>query len=137
MTADRTVLQVWEKAEALLREARALPVETAPSATVHVAYYAMFHAARAVLLKTTGSTPKKHSSVIRMFGEQVREKTEPLRASGQDLNSIEARRIRADYRETVIISSEDAKDALARAVAFLEVCATEFDFPRSEPTAHA
>jgi len=137
MTADRTVLEVWAKAEALLREARALPVETAPSATVHVAYYAMFHAARAVLLKTAGSTPKKHSSVIRMFGEQVRERSQALRASGEDLNSIEARRIRADYRETVIISSDDAKDALARAADFLEICAAEFGFPRNEPAADA
>nr|WP_294527453.1 hypothetical protein [uncultured Rhodopila sp.] len=41
----------WQKAEAHLREASAQDADASPMAVIHSSYYAMFHAARAVLFQ--------------------------------------------------------------------------------------
>jgi uncharacterized protein (UPF0332 family) len=82
---DRFALQAWSKAESFFAEASKLQAETVPAAIVHSAYYAMFHAARAVLLRSTGSTPKKHSSVVGQFGYLVRDRSTALKQAGHDL----------------------------------------------------
>jgi uncharacterized protein (UPF0332 family) len=90
----------------------------------------MFHAARAVLLRAMGSAPKKHGSVIGQFGQFVRERSTTLKGAAHDFNEVEESRVIADYDEVQIISAERARDALARAEAFLDLCAREFGFPR-------
>jgi uncharacterized protein (UPF0332 family) len=97
---------------------------------VHMAYYPMFHAARAVLLRATGSAPKKHASVIGQFGLLVRERSAKLREAGHNLREVERNRIIVDYDDVRTISEKDARDALSMAVAFLDLCAAEFGFPR-------
>jgi uncharacterized protein (UPF0332 family) len=92
----------------------------------------MFHAARAVLLRETGSAPKKHGSVVGQFGLLTKDRSEALRRASADLNWIEERRILADYSDTVRMTTEDAVGALRKAQAFLDLCAREFGFPREE-----
>ena len=132
MTTDRFALQAWSKADGLLADACVVKPETAPSAVVHMAYYAMFHAARAVLLRETGSAPKKHASVIGQFGQVVRERSVALRQAGHDLKEVEKSRIVADYDDARELSAQDAQDALRRASSFLDLCAEEFGFPREQ-----
>ncbi|WP_428535613.1 HEPN domain-containing protein [Rhodopila sp.] len=60
---DRAAVS-WQKAEAHLGEAIAQDVDTSPMAVIHSSYYAMFHAARAVLFEATGSAAKRHDAVI-------------------------------------------------------------------------
>jgi len=57
-------------------------------AVIHSAYYAMFHGARAVLLRATGSAPRKHDSVVTAFGRLVRDGDESLRRCGRWLNAM-------------------------------------------------
>lgn len=133
MITDRFALQAWSKAEALLADASAVGTQSAPGAIVHLAYYAMFHAARAALLREAGSAPKKHASVIGQFGHAVRERSVALRQAGHNLKEVEKSRIIADYDDVRAISAKDAQEALARAIAFLDLCAEEFGFSR-EPS---
>jgi uncharacterized protein (UPF0332 family) len=123
-------LQAWDTAEYHFGLATMQRPEAA-GATVHEAYYSMFHAARAALLRATGSAPKKHSSVIEQFGLLVRGRSDALRQAAHDLNKLEDSRIIADYGQVKRLSADEALDALNRARAFLGLCAAEFGFPRA------
>ena len=95
-----------------------------------MSYYAMFQAARAVLLLVTGTSPKRHASVINQFGLLAKDRSTELRLASNDLNKMQSRRIRADYNETAQITAGDASNALHKTEAFLNLCAKEFGFPR-------
>jgi uncharacterized protein (UPF0332 family) len=50
------------KAERFLEQAMKQSPDNAPEATIHLAYYAMLHAAAAVLIERAGEAPKSHGS---------------------------------------------------------------------------
>ncbi len=118
----------WRKAEAHLREALAQNPESSPMAIIHSSYYAMFHAARAVLFQAGGSAPKRHDRTIQQFGLLVRDLDEALRAVGKAFNEIKDERNDADYNEAVIPSAQEGRDALSAAESFLDVCGVRFGF---------
>jgi uncharacterized protein (UPF0332 family) len=124
----------WQKAEAHLREARAQDIEASPMAVVHSSYYAMFHAARAVLFQVTGNAPKAHDRTIQRFGLLVRDLDEALRAAGRAFNAVKDERNAADYDEATVLSAEEARDALRAAIDFLGTCDARYGF-RSRPPA--
>ena len=72
----------WRKAAAHLREAVAQEAEASPMAVIHSSYYAMFHAAGAVLFQVAGDAPKRHDTVIQRFGLLARDLDEAMRAAG-------------------------------------------------------
>jgi uncharacterized protein (UPF0332 family) len=111
----------WSKAEAHLREATAQDPDASPMAAIHSSYHAMFHAARAVLFKSTGSAPKRHDGVIQQFGLLVRDLDDALRAAGKVLNAVKDERTAADYDET-ISPPEEARSAARAAAQFMAVC---------------
>jgi uncharacterized protein (UPF0332 family) len=76
------------KAEAHLTEAAAQNVEDSPMAVIHSSYYAMFHAARAVLFKATGNAPKRHDGAIQQLGLLVRDLDDALRKAGRAFNAV-------------------------------------------------
>lgn len=88
------------------------------------AYYAVFHAARALLL-LEGVEPKTHAGVLRMLGEYL------LRAGKLDAASLglvtrlQAYRQASDYAYAFDIDSVDAQDEIADARAFVERAAAE------------
>jgi uncharacterized protein (UPF0332 family) len=112
----------WQKAEAHLREAVAQDSGASPMAIVHSSYYAMFHAARAVLFQATGSAPKAHDRTIQRFGLLARDLDEALRAAGRAFNALKDERNAADYDEAIALSAEEARDALRAAIDFLATC---------------
>ena len=59
------------KAEAFLAQLGKVSAEAAPAAAIHLAYYAMLHAATAVLLEKTGDAPKTHAGTIGQFSRAV------------------------------------------------------------------
>ena len=84
--------QTWEKAKRDLAEAEELDLTRTPSAAVHKSYYAMHHAARAVLLRRDGeNAATKHGAVIGRFGfiakNEPKGSTELMQA-GRDLNRV-------------------------------------------------
>lgn len=118
----------WRKAEAHLREAMAQETDASPMAMVRSSYYAMFHAARAVLFRATGDAPHRHDRVIQQFGLLVRDRDGGLRAAGKAFNEIKDERTAADYDATMSPSADEARDAVAAADLFLAVCGAFFQF---------
>lgn len=121
----------WQKAEAHLREALAQDVDASPMAVIRSSYYAMFHAARAVLFQATGDAPKRHDGVIQQFGLLVRNLDDALRAAGKALNEAKDERTDADHDEAITPSPEDARDVLRAAVDFLAISSVRYGFQRS------
>ena len=100
-------------------------------AVIHSAYYAMFHGARAVLLRATGSAPRKHDSVVTAFGRLVRDGDESLRRCGRWLNAMKDGRTAADYGENFDPAADEAHQAIRLAHDFMGACAVEFGFPQT------
>jgi uncharacterized protein (UPF0332 family) len=100
-------------------------------AVIHSSYYAMFHAARAVLFKATGSAPKRHDGVIQRFGLLVRDLDQALRTASRAFNEVKDERTTADYDETIVPEPEEAREALQAAVQFLTVCGAHYGFRMS------
>ena len=75
-------------------------------AVIRSSYYAMFHAARAVLFKATGDAPKRHDRVIQQFGLRARDLDEAMRAAGRAFNAAKDVRNAADYDEAVLSSQK-------------------------------
>jgi uncharacterized protein (UPF0332 family) len=131
---DRAAVS-WQKAEAHLREAMAQDADASPMAIIHSSYYAMFHAARAVLFQVTGSAPKRHDRAIQQFGLLVRDVDDALRAAGKAFNEVKDERTAADYDETIVPSPDEARDALQAAAVFLAVRGARYGFRASPPAA--
>ena len=102
-------------------------------AVIHSSYYAMFHAARAVLFHGTGDAPKRHDRVIQQFGLLVRDMDDALRAAGKAFNEVKDERTAADYDETIVPSPEEARDALLAADNFLMICGVRYGFRPPSP----
>jgi uncharacterized protein (UPF0332 family) len=122
--------QAWEKAMRELREAEALDLSRTPGAGVHKSYYAMHHAARAVLLRIDGEkAATKHGSVIGRFGQIAKlDGNVMLVSAARDINRVYDERIESDYNTLDITTEEDAKDCLAKAQNFMRVCGQTFGF---------
>ena len=111
----------FAKAERFLEQARKQVPQDMPEATIHTSYYAMLHAAAAVLMDRTGRAPKSHGSVIGQFSQQV-SSTDQGRAFGRALNRANSRRFVADYDDETIPTAESATELRAQAADFVAYC---------------
>lgn len=127
--------QAWTKACFHLAEAQAMDLARTPGAAVHSAYYAMHHAARAVLLQNDGErAATKHGAVISRFGQIAKDhptESGTLMVLGRNINRVYEERIDADYDVEEITTEDEADKCLERAKNFLKVCGRIFNF--SEP----
>jgi uncharacterized protein (UPF0332 family) len=64
------------KAKRFLAEAEMLSPGVAPEAVIHVAYYAMLHAAAAVVVARQGRAPKTHGAVISQFSQLIKDENQ-------------------------------------------------------------
>lgn len=110
------------KAERLLAQAQAIDVDEAPEAVAHLAYYAMFHAAAAVLLSNQRALPKTHRGLIGEFGRLARDASPEASAHGRALNRAEDLRLLADYGASVGDLDETAAAARDDAKRFVAYC---------------
>jgi uncharacterized protein (UPF0332 family) len=124
-------LLAWEHAEEHLREALNISPELSPRAVIHASYYAMFHAARACLLRIQNNAPKKHDTVMSSFGLLAKDRSETMKQVARDFNEVRALRRIADYSDTAVISADKASRSMELATSFLARCAQEFSFGRS------
>ena len=131
---ERPVLEHAHAALAKAERSAELAVETADErfeGVIHGAYYAMFHAARAVLLAVEGSASTKHGRMVDTF-ERIagRQRFEALRDHAAEFKAAYALRIEADY------GSEDLTDPgrklRAQAAAFLACCRKFVDQPTDQ-----
>jgi uncharacterized protein len=82
-------------------------------------YYAVFHAARALLL-LEGLEPKTHGGVARMVGEHLVRAGKLDAHSGLVVTRLQAYRQASDYSYVFEIDEADAKMELMAAEAFVE-----------------
>ena len=110
------------KAERFLAQAMQQSPDEAPESVIHTAYYAMLHAAAAVIIARQGQAPKTHGSIIGQFSLLVKSDGELARALSRALNRAEDRRLRSDYDEVFIPSAADASKTRQSAIEFVTYC---------------
>jgi uncharacterized protein (UPF0332 family) len=129
------------KAQRLLSQAQSLDVADAPEAVAHLADYAMFHAATALLICSGQAVPKTHRGLIGTFGRSPRVWGGDANAHGKALNRAEDLRLLADYGAA---ASDLAETAAVRADAeqFVTYCRRQIDaadgatFASDEPSSY-
>jgi len=109
-----------EQAQTALADARFLADgNRSPQSIVNRSYYAMFYATLA-LLQNIGKVPSKHAGVISLFDtEFVGKDIFPKGLSKSFHKAFEMRQI-ADYKIIESVSTEKARESLARASSFVE-----------------
>lgn len=105
-----------EKAESRLDTAEFLLENGKYETAVSEAYYAMFHAAKALLL-TEGSRPKTHAGTATELGNLYRDRMD--RELLADFSRIRQLREDADYEIDADVDRETARDAVETADRFL------------------
>lgn len=93
------------------------------AASVNRSYYAMFYAARAMLLNADMDIPKTHSALISAFSRRFVEPGMLPRQLGRDINKIEEQRRYVDYIADEEIPLDVAAEVLGKATAFVEAVA--------------
>ena len=120
--ADRTLNRVNYR---MKQSADALTVATelvdagVASGSINRSYYAVFHAASA-LLATRRMASSKHKDVIDLFEREFVTTGLVPSAVSRILRRNSEMRLKADYGETQVFTTDDAKTALTDARAFVE-----------------
>lgn len=122
MTGENRKANAWDelaRAETCLREARALHDAELPYGAASRAYYATFHAARALLF-SAGLEVGSHRGVVNLLGEHF---VRPGRLSpelARLVSRMHADRHDADYLAQAVFTTRESADALADAERFLD-----------------
>ncbi|HYS43357.1 MAG TPA: HEPN domain-containing protein, partial [Geobacteraceae bacterium] len=122
---DREALFTYrlrEADETLAEAIRMVDGGFTPRTIVNRAYYAMFYAVLALFIRfDTHHRTSKHSGVIGIFNKEfVRTGKVEIRFSKM-LNDLFDARLEGDYRGFVELTSEQARDAVAKAEKFIAV----------------
>lgn len=130
---DKDVLFTYrlQEAEQTLSEAvRMLEADFSPRSVVNRAYYAMFYALLALLLKT-GSPMKtsKHIGVISAFDREFVKEGKIDKYFSTLLHDVFDLRQEGDYKDLVQISREDAAQAAAQAREFIAMIKAHLGVP--------
>jgi len=90
------------------------------AASVNRSYYAMYYAARAMLIKAGVDIPKTHSALVGEFSRRFVEGGMLQKQLGRDFNKIEEQRRYADYIADEEIPLDVASEILEKATGFVE-----------------
>jgi uncharacterized protein (UPF0332 family) len=110
------------KARRMLLQAQNLDAQEAPESVVHLCYYAMFHAATAVLLRHRATVALTHTGLVGTFGRLAKDLGESARQYGRALNRAADIRLRADYGIAYDDLAESALTLRDEAQAFVAFC---------------
>lgn len=124
MAGSLEEVELWlDRAEETLKASKALRDRGFYKDAVSRAYYAMFYAAKAAVVKE-GVRGKKHSGVISAFG-RLFAKTGRLEARlHRTLMAAYRQREETDYRPKVVTSKEAATETIQEAEEFVAVVGT-------------
>jgi hypothetical protein len=114
----RNASEELARAETCLDEAQTLQRSSLPYGAASRAYYAVFHAARALLF-TAGIEPKSHRGLVALVGEHF---VKPGRLSpelGRVLSRMQRDREDADYLSGAVFTPAETAEMLTRAEQFL------------------
>jgi uncharacterized protein (UPF0332 family) len=112
-------LDWWERAKVSLNSARAL-VDTDPDGSASRAYYAAFFAVSA-LFATEGKTFSKHTAVEAAVHRDLVRTGRWSTELGAAFSALAALRLTGDYGGRRHVSQDDAKEAIRKAEAIVDV----------------
>lgn len=118
---NQEIQQRFEKASECIEDAQLLWNSKRFAATVNRAYYAMFHAAAAVLL-TKNVSRSSHSGIISAFGEFFATTGLIDTVYHKYLREAFDLRQESDYEAGIEISEVEAEKLLNRAMDFVDAC---------------
>lgn len=119
MNTKELVTKRLDRAYKNLEVAKSLFANEFYEDSVSKSYYAIFFAAKALLL-TKNLDPKKHSGVISFFNRYFIKTGEAEKELAEILKFAQKERISADYDEFYIASPEEAQVQLENAERFLQ-----------------
>lgn len=108
-----------ERARTCLREARHLQDADLPYGAASRAYYAVFHAARALLV-SIGLEPTSHGGVVNLLGEHFVRPGLLAPELARVVSRMYADRYDADYLLRAVFTTTESAKAIADAERFLE-----------------
>lgn len=109
------------RAERFLAQAEEFAADRAPEAIIHLSYYAMLHAAAAVLVERSGRAPKTHGAIIGQFSALTKADERAGRSLSRSFNHAQNIRLASDYGDENSTASE-AVETREAARAFLVYC---------------
>ncbi|MBM3650270.1 MAG: HEPN domain-containing protein [Alphaproteobacteria bacterium] len=112
------------KACRVLRSVQNRAASDEPETVISSCYYAMHHAACAVLLSKGQPLPKTHASLISRFGLTVRDLGPESREAGTLPDRAFHRRTKGDYDVDVAFTRNDVLAARDEAIKFVDHCRT-------------
>lgn len=107
------------RAEKALRSAKLLEENGEPEDAVSRAYYAMFHAARAILF-SKGVKAKTHRGTISLFGEKIVKEGVLSREFADMLRKALDLRQKSDYELYAELNEERVEEVIKNARKFIE-----------------
>ncbi len=114
------VIAEWKRAKCSLRAASLCLYRRCHADATSRAYYAVFHAAKAALIYSSGTAPQSHGYVKQQFGFQL-VKNGPIEGYwGSEIGNLYDLRLRADYDAQANFTAAYVRDACQRAERFLE-----------------
>lgn len=122
MTAEnraRNAREELERAETCLQEARALHAAAFPYGAVSRAYYAVFHASRALLF-SIGLETRSHKALASLIGEHFVRPGRLSTAMGRLVSRMQRDREDADYAAGAVFTDVEAAQTLADAETFVD-----------------
>jgi hypothetical protein len=109
----------WKRAEEALAEAQLLLDAERPVGATSRAYYAAFHAARALLF-SVAVQPRTHQGVRAMVNQHFVRAGQLESRLAQILSQAERAREDADYDATAVFTRADAQEWLGKAREFMD-----------------
>jgi len=123
---ERNARAELERAETCLREARHLQQADLPYGAASRAYYAVFHAARALLF-SIGLEPTSHGGVVNLLGEHFVRPGLLAPELARLVSRMHADRHDADYFLQAVFTAAEGAKAIADAERFLAEVAPLLD----------
>lgn len=114
----RNALDELERATVCLSEARALYAADLPYGAASRAYYAVFHAARGLLV-SVGIEVETHKGLVSMIGEHFVRPGRMSSRMGRLVSRMQRDREDADYSTGSVFTAEEATQMIADADIFL------------------
>jgi uncharacterized protein (UPF0332 family) len=114
----RNALEEFERAEVCLREARALHDAALPYGAASRAYYAVFHAARAVIF-SVGLEATSHKGMVALVGQHFVRPGLLSAGMGRLLSRMQRDREDADYATGAIFTEEQTAEMIRDAETFV------------------
>ena len=119
------------RSEMCLNEARALIAASFPYGAVSRAYYAVFHAAQALLF-SIGLEANGHKAIVSMIGDHFVRSGRLSPQMGRLVSRLQRDREDADYASGAVFTPEEAEKLLAQAEAFVAECRRLVSAEKSE-----